>query len=182
MNACVGWGPDQWLGYTEGYKRAGDLLVQHVCDNLRDQDFLIFPIVFSYRQAIEVSLKHSIWLGCKLLDKPNSLKLHHRLLDLWKDCRSIIEEVWKGEPSDKLDAIGNILRQFEERDPTSTVFRYPVTREGRPSIPSNGRIDIQQFSEIASECFQFLDVCTTALGEYLQSKWEMERAARDNYY
>jgi hypothetical protein len=41
FNACVGWTHDQWVGYAEGYRRAANILVQHVLDTVRDQDFLI---------------------------------------------------------------------------------------------------------------------------------------------
>ena len=32
QNACVGWSGDEWHGYAEGYRRAAELLVQHVAD------------------------------------------------------------------------------------------------------------------------------------------------------
>jgi hypothetical protein len=66
-NACVGWSRDQWMGYAEGYKLAADLLVQHVVDTRSKQDFLVYPIVFLYRQALEVALKHLLLQGFQLL-------------------------------------------------------------------------------------------------------------------
>ncbi len=43
-----------WHGYVEGYKLAADLFVQHIGDTYSKQNYLIYPIVFVYRQAIEV--------------------------------------------------------------------------------------------------------------------------------
>jgi hypothetical protein len=50
MNACVNWGGG-WVLYSMGYKRAGDLLVQHVSANRGDADTLVYPIVFINRQT-----------------------------------------------------------------------------------------------------------------------------------
>ena len=49
LNACLHIG-EGWDAYAEGYKNAGDVLVQHVIDYSRDQDFLVYPIAFLYRQ------------------------------------------------------------------------------------------------------------------------------------
>jgi hypothetical protein len=174
-SACVGWTRDQWFGYVEGYKRAADLLVQHVGDTQRDQDFLVYPIVFLYRQAVEVSLKHLIWVGNQLQNKPPEVPKHHRLVPLWGVCRPIIEEVWPRGPKQDLDAVAEVLDQFEARDPVSTVFRYPITKEGRVSLSSRERIDIRNFAEVANRILSLLDGCASGFSEYLQYKWEMER-------
>jgi hypothetical protein len=175
FNACVGWKRNQWFGYAEGYRRAADLLVQHIADTQRDQDFLIYPIVFLYRQAVEVALKHLIWIGAQLLDKQPELPKHHRLVPLWRQCRPIIEQVWPDGPKQDLDAVGAVLDQFEARDPVSTVFRYPVTKEGWVSLSGNERIDLRNFAEVANRVFSLLDACANGFREYLQHKWEMER-------
>jgi len=181
FNACVGWTRDQWVGYIEGYKLAADLLVQHVADEQRNQDFLIYPIVFLYRQAVEVSLKHLIWVGSQLQDKrpEQKPKPNHLLVQLWRQCRPIIEDVWPDGPKQDLDAVGTVLDQFEARDPNSTVCRYPVTKEGRASLSVNERIDIRNFAEVVNGVLALLDGCACEFSEYLQNKleyeWEMER-------
>jgi hypothetical protein len=43
-----------------GYKRAADLLVQHATADRADRDTLVFPIIFNYRQFLELSLKYLI--------------------------------------------------------------------------------------------------------------------------
>src|SRR5438270_6878360 len=93
-NACVGWSREEWDGYAEGYKRAADLLVQHVVDTQSNQDYLIYPVAFLYRQAVEVSLKHLLVKGSQLLDRKSVIPKHHRLVPLWQQCWAIIEQVW----------------------------------------------------------------------------------------
>jgi hypothetical protein len=174
-NACIGWTHGQWSAYAEGYKRAAEILVQHVVEAQRDHNFLIYPIVFLYRQAIEISLKHLIWTGCQLVDRRQSIPAHHRLVPLWQQCRAIIEQVWPGGPKQDLDAVSEVMDQFEARAPVSTVFRYPFTKEGRASLPANGLINIPNFAEVANRVISLLDGCACGFSEYLQSKWEMER-------
>lgn len=61
MNAYSG---GDWDTYAMGYKRAGDILVQYVADNDWDQDFLVYPITFLYRQYLELRLKELSGLHC----------------------------------------------------------------------------------------------------------------------
>lgn len=174
-NACVGWSREEWDGYAEGYRRAGNLLVQHVSETQANQDYLIYPIVFLYRQAIEVALKHLLFKGTQLLDRGTNIPKNHRLVPLWHQCRKIIEEVWPGGSKEELDAVGEMLLQFDGRDPTSTVFRYPVNTLGQPSLPDNERINIRNFSEVANRVYALLDAGCCGVTDYLQMKAEMER-------
>jgi hypothetical protein len=177
-NACVGWSPEQWIGYAEGYKRAADLLVQQVIDTGREQDFLVYPIVFLYRQALEVAIKHVLVKGYQLLDQDERLPLRpeHRLVPLWRDCREILEQVWPKGPKEDLDAVGEVMRQFQEKDPASTSFRYPTDLAGAPTL-QNGHINLKNLGEVANRVYSFLDAVVTGITEYLQTKWEMERYA-----
>lgn len=174
-NACVGWSRDQWVGYAEGYRRAADVLVQHASDTRSDLDFLIYPIVFLYRQSLEVSLKHLLFEGSRLLDNKAIIWTRHPLVPLWQRCRAIIEQVWPEGPKQDLDAVGEVLHQFDDRDPGSTVFRYPVDTRGRVSLCGNERINIRNFAEVANRVFSLLEACAIGVSEYLQQKCEMER-------
>jgi hypothetical protein len=174
-NACVGWSREEWHGYAEGYRRAADVLVQHVSDTQSFQDYLIYPIIFLYRQAIEVSLKHLLFKGSQLLDREQAIPRQHQLVPLWQQCRGIIEEVWPDGPKEELGAVQEVLEQFDCRDPRSTVFRYPVDISGRSSLPTSERINIRNFSEVANRVFSFLEAGTCGVSEYLQHKWDMER-------
>jgi hypothetical protein len=174
-NACVGWTPFQWYGYSEGYRRAAEVLVKHVTETDRDLSTLVFPIVFLYRQALEVSLKHLLVKGCQLLDreKPKITGNRHSLVEHWKHCRPILEAVWPEGPNGDLDAVGDVLTQFERRDPSSTRFRFP---DGEPM--TRGHIDVPNFAAVAERAYALLDASLTGIGEYLQNKWEIEAEYR----
>ena len=56
MNASVNWGGG-WGLYAIGYKNAGDVLVERVVEDRGEADALVYPIVFCYRQYLELTLK-----------------------------------------------------------------------------------------------------------------------------
>jgi hypothetical protein len=175
-NACVGFSAEQWHGYKEGYKRAADQLVASVAETGRNQDYLIYPIVFLYRHAIELSLKHLIIVGSKLLDEEPGKIGDHPLIPLWQKSRPLIERVWPEGPKEDLEAIEAVLEQFEARDRRSTAFRYPVDKSGQPSQMKNEQISIRNFSEVSTRVLALLESCQSGLDSYLQDKREMERA------
>ena len=82
-NACLNWLNDPIELYATGYKEAGDRLVEFVLLNSRDQDFLIYPIVFLYRQYVELRLKEIIKEGLILLEEGNAFPKHHKIWELW---------------------------------------------------------------------------------------------------
>ena len=58
MNASVNLGSGNLLIAT-GYQRGGDLLVETVASNRHEADALVYPIVFCYRQYLELLLKEA---------------------------------------------------------------------------------------------------------------------------
>jgi hypothetical protein len=174
-NAFVGWSHERWHGYVEGYRKAADILVEHVGETHRSQDHLIYPIVFLYRHALEVSLKRLLYKGAQLLDLEVVIPRQHRLLPLWNECRPILEEVWPSGPTKDLDAVAEVLAQFDAKDPSSTAFRYPIDTTGRASQETSEQIDIRNFAEVSTRVLTMLDCCDSGFSEYLDYKSEMER-------
>ncbi|GJH64862.1 hypothetical protein [Escherichia coli] len=61
-NACLNYMPDHGTAYTEGYRRAADILINHIDESGRDQDFLVYPVLFLYRHHwSSLSNKLSDW-------------------------------------------------------------------------------------------------------------------------
>ena len=72
------------IAYTEDYRRGAERLVEHVMEKGRDQDFLVYPIIFLYRHHIELALKRIIGHSPYILERvlTDSEKKHlgsHRL-------------------------------------------------------------------------------------------------------
>src|SRR4051812_21456846 len=97
-NACLNYAWNGWHIYALGYKEAADTLVSHVNDRGRNQDTLVYPIVFLYRQYLELALKDLIREGRSLEDIAEPFPRSHRIDELWRVCKSLLQRIAPGEP------------------------------------------------------------------------------------
>lgn len=92
-NACLNYLPDHGTAYTEGYRRAADILINHIDDTGRDQDFLVYPVLFLYRHHLELLIKQVIGLALALTEDPDQYpykKDNHNLNTLWSHAQKLI--------------------------------------------------------------------------------------------
>ena len=95
-NACLNYMPDHGTAYTEGYRRAADILINHIDESGRDQDFLVYPVLFLYRHHIELIIKQIIGLALALTEEPDKRqykKDDHNLNTLWPLAQKLILDV-----------------------------------------------------------------------------------------
>jgi hypothetical protein len=133
-NACINQKVNHDLDlFAEGYKTASDTLVRHIVENASHQDTLVYPIIFLYRQHIELRFKEILREGLLLLDEGQDFPKTHRLDKLWPAVIEIIEKLWPDEGVEQLDIIGHVINEFSALDPESMSFRYPEDRCGWPA-------------------------------------------------
>ncbi len=174
-NACLNYGSDDWELYIVGYKKAGDALVEHVGEVRHGQDYFVFPIIFVYRQYLELRIKKLIRDSKNLLAEPPQFAKTHDLSALWIECRPLLEKLEPKAETDDLDAVGEAIQQFCELDPSSEAFRYPVTRKDTPSLPSDLRyINLRILSEVMDKMSSFLEAAEMMVLVYLDHKHDME--------
>lgn len=173
-NACLNFLPDQWDIYADGYKRAADLLVKYVRSARSGQDALVFPIVFLYRQYIELRLKELIIHGNHLLNIPDEFPKHHKIDQFWRQGRKIMEKMWPNGPAGDLDAVEECIQQFSQKDPSSMAFRYPTDKAGNQSLPGLKHINLRNLAEVVDRIASLLDGVSMGISEYLDCKGEME--------
>ncbi len=167
-NACINLRYFNWDWYASGYKYAGDVLVQHVMDTRDHRDTLVFPIVFNYRQYLELRLKELILVGRQLSNEAPEFPATHNLRELWNTCRPIIAESDLGATQTDFDAIDDAIAQFCLVDPGSYSFRYPVDRDGNPSISDALRvINLRQLRDRIDALANFLDGVSMAFSAWL---------------
>jgi len=162
MNANVNWGGG-WGLYSVGYKEAGDLLVEDVAVNRGMADALVYPIVFSYRQYLELTLKDVLMKARRYYEIDKPFKNEHSLLLPWRPLRELLERRWPERP-DELEAVEENLCQFDAVDSGSFAFRYATTKAGAPSLPEGMQhINLRNLSEVVARIGTFLESCATAL-------------------
>jgi hypothetical protein len=165
---------EPWGVFAEGFKRLADLGVAHIEQTGRSHNFLVYPVFFSYRHYIELSLKAIIRSARQLLDKQGTAPKTHNLSDLWNTAQPLLKEI--GGSADLRD-VRECMARFDEFDPTSESFRYPVKRSGDAALPDDLRnLDLGQVRDVAERLGSFLEAVATQTSAYLDFKGEMERA------
>lgn len=175
-NACLNLrhAENSWDVYAIGYKEAADVLCERVFETGRHADLLIYPIAFLYRHYLELRIKDIIMAGRTLLEQTLDFQHVHRIDVLWYSCRKILEEVSPGSPRDDFDAVEDCIRQFAKVDPESMSFRYPVTKDGKATLPSLQHINIRNLQEVMARISSLLEGASDSISVYLDHKYSMQ--------
>ena len=164
------WKSNRWYAYAEGYKVAADIIIDNFLENKEYRDMLIFPIVFLYRQSIELYLKYIIKQGALLLrDSTISIPTHHDLNRLWLDTQGILKKIMPEITRSEYSKIYGYIREFAKNDPKSMSFRYPVDKRGKLALNNITHINAKYLKESLDELFMFLDGVSSQMDYYIDS-------------
>lgn len=161
-NAQMYLGPD-WVAYQHGYELATRLLLERAASG-RDQDVLIFPILFNARQAIELALKEIVVIGMRL-GHTEPYPMTHDLLTLWVAANRVLVEAGADE-EESTTAFEALLRELHVADPAAITFRYPEDTKRGPSF----RVDDGPIPKLIN---------TTDLADALHAMFNFLLGARD---
>ena len=154
-NACLNWSLDSMGLYIEGYREAADKLVHDVVETGTNQDTLVFPISFLYRQYIELQLKHIIRESRIFLEEGASFPEHHRINDLWNTANSLMAKIIKEHDQsistyitkEDIESIKIIITEFVKVDPESFSFRYPNDKKGNRNLAGIEYINLRKLHD-----------------------------------
>jgi len=141
---------DQFYNYTIGYLEAANNIIERAlkdvqcndryhCFNQEDRNIMIshdlskcvLPACFLYRQYLELALK-DIYLQYSNDTEANKIqmvnKTSHNLTKVWKYSKPVIEQAIELRETEYLNGLDNYIKQFEEEDPSSMKFRYPINK------------------------------------------------------
>lgn len=180
-NACLNWCHDGWGLYASGYKNAADLLVKQVEEHNGGQDSLVYPVLFLYRQYLELQIKDLIRQARRLQDIADDLPKHHRIGNLWEVCQKLLSEISPGDSVVELNEIARLIGEFSSVDPTSMAFRYPQDKDGNPSLPCISHINLRNVREVIGKISIILSGASAQVGEFLSIKKDMEKEFRGEW-
>jgi len=159
LNACVGrnGGPYDLEAYSRGYFRGAAAVARSVMEPTAIIDLLIYPLVFNYRHAVELGLKHLASVLPPLFDEPANTKLTHRLLDNWECVSGYLRRHQRFNPDHTLPEITRILTDFAEIDPNGEAFRFPHGRSRVPFLQDMSIINVPVFVKALSSVADAFD-------------------------
>jgi hypothetical protein len=129
------------FGYIYGFKTAADELVD---ENM--PDLLVFPILFDYRQYLELVLKNVYKRNNSNKDFQNFLKKHgHDLNGIFTDTSPFLMTKYN-LTQNNVEDIYEVIKDFVKIDKDSFSFRYDYTKNNISTLDSklngNGELRI----------------------------------------
>ncbi len=180
-NPVNAWLSGDWDVYAEGYLRGGNALVDCLLSTKGwDQDFLIYPIVFMYRQYLELRLKELLRSGTVLVDLNlgDNEAWGHDILSLWRKVRPLLEQVWpEASNAGWHDHMEARISELASADPKSMAFRYPDVPIVGLEAPKN-YVNPIHLRDVVVGISHVLEGFSIGISEYLRNKQEMESEYR----
>jgi hypothetical protein len=162
--------------YARGYRDAAEALVDYAMKQVRHPDFLIYPIMFLYRQFVELRLKQIAIAAAQLLDESpprENILQRHELEPIWSFCRRMLLKTGGGPVAD-LDNVERTVKQLAWADGGSYAFRYARDKRGDRSLPSELKgIDLANVRDVMAGVGNFLDSAVDMI--------DAEQDARDDW-
>jgi hypothetical protein len=155
-----------------GYKRAGEMPVEAVVKSRGDHDSLVFLIAFVYRQYLELRLKQLIRDSKRLLDDTSGFPPTHKITELWKTCRPLLNQVELDVGDQVLDEIEERITEFAEVDEESYAFRYPTDKMNNPSLPDLSCVNLPNLAGVIMKMANFLEAVSWQISANLEQKQE----------
>ena len=147
---------------TDGYKTAGDLLVEAADQDGLKRDTLVFPIIFNYRHFLEISLKYLLaTYGPTVRVEPNWQS--HDLAILWKSVLRMLERYGTSDPDDTHPVVGAIILEFAKIDRDSYAYRYPVDTQGRLLPVTQSDLHLPTLADVMNGVSAYFDGCDAYL-------------------
>jgi len=131
---------------TDGYKRAADLLVEKAIENRFERNRLVYPILFCYRQFIELSLKGQISAYGTYVGVDLPTKQTHDLRVLLKRYRRMCLRFAPGDMAPMI-VVSKCILEFARMDATSFTFRYATAKSGAPYPVLTDRLDLERLRD-----------------------------------
>lgn len=147
-NDCISRHVHIWDGYVD----AGEALVEDCRRNPQARHFLIYPILFVYRHALELAMK---WILIMYGGYGMNSIAHHNLWQLWKLCREVIDAA--GNDDGSTDIVEGIIKEMHDLDKSALSFRYGIDRNNKPPKLPEGLFDPENIRDVMTGVKHFFD-------------------------
>lgn len=149
---------------TTAYKMAADLMVLHVVRSRHDGDALVFPIIFNYRQFVELSLKYLIATFGHTVAVDAQWNTHD-IDHLWSIFGQVLEGYGHEDAEGTDSVVATIISEFARVDPRSFSYRYPVDTNGNLVNLTHREVDLRRLADVMNGLDGYFSGCDGYLGD-----------------
>ncbi|PAT01137.1 hypothetical protein CI105_08385 [Candidatus Izimaplasma bacterium ZiA1] len=164
---------NDFFPYINGYGEASKYLLESDVFDIQD---IVFPILYLYRNCIELSLKGLIYSRHDNLDKP-PLKIFkkkkHSILGLWNTMRDEVKRHNEGSDDTDLISFDKYIQVLHDFDNKSDIFRYPCDKNLNMYFQTEFINDINNFRDLFQEMISFLDGVDSQISVHQEYEREM---------
>ena len=159
--------PQEAFGvFAKGYTLAANRLASLLLEAPRFPVYEAYPVVFLYRHALELSLKHIIYSSVKLAafkyldDVDRGLQNSHDLRQLSKIVETVLALLFPDDESlrQTIAMVTETCHEFSEIDPRSDGYRYPIDSKGQRSTKRRQVVNLRSFADRMSSVLEELDI------------------------
>ena len=157
----------------KGYFRAGHVLVDQCRKNLHEGHTVIYPILFCYRHALEMSMK---WLIGNYGHHFNvsEPKPDHDLWRLWESCKTMFAQIDNEDAAASTSIVEKLIKEFHDLDTRAEAFRYPVKKDGTLIHLPNVAVDLVDLRDVVEGLENFFSGADVYLDHLCSATDEME--------
>lgn len=155
--------------YATGYFEAAKIIYKNLDSQGRYHDILVYPIIFLFRQSLELLMKDIIKTGNKLINNTNKYPTHHELIKLWNRVLETLNESEIEHNTNDIEIITSLLNEFDKIDPQSTAFRYPEDKNKQDSLHNINYINLDTFYKKACKVCDYLIGIDYLISEQLEN-------------
>lgn len=128
------------FGYISSFKSAADILAE-----AKAPDYFLFPLVFCYRQYLELLFKNIYRINHTVEEYQNYIKrVSH---DLARSFENIEPYLVNEISSEEVSYVEEVVSIFHELDIGSYNFRYSTDKNMNKSLPQDLHINIMKLKE-----------------------------------
>lgn len=154
--------------YADSFREAADLLIAQTLQGTADQALALYPIVYLYRQYLELTIKDSLQMTRLLLDDRRAVPSHHRVTELWQELNEFLFKVLPSDAQAGLVQTARLIREFMQHEPSTAVFRHPLDTKGRPLFANAAMIDLANLRDVMAK----IDGILSQANGIIYARWQ----------
>lgn len=178
---------DRYYNRARSFRKAADIVLEKCMEDGDEpaNDTLFFPVLYTYRHCIELSLKSLVIVGIERdffqeEDVEKHLKKHD-LAKLWNKAKQLLMDAWPNADPTPLKATETVINKLHQFDSDGQASRYPCNTDGKPynykELPDN--IRLSNLKKAMDRVCNFLETTWSVLEDDLQNRREMMRQYRN---